>query len=174
MDNELDKVPLLYSAGTLLAYKIAKRYYKKHFVWCTTDFSSKKQPVTSNPQTICRRYLEQIITSDRHTVEIDKNIVGILTGAKINFDKGIINEEQYNKIKNMVACAEYESFFPVIYIIYTERVKHKCRRASKEECASDTSLEYKIEDLEDGEFSIISLYDILYGLIDFDNREAGD
>lgn len=173
MSNELDNVPLLYSVGTLLAYKIANRYYKRHYVWCTTNFDSKKQPITSNPQTICRRYLEQILTSDRHTVEIEKNKVGILTGAKINFDKGLISKAQYNIIKNIVACAEYESFFPVIYIIYTERVKHKCIRVRKEDCASDTSLEFKIESLEDGEFSIINLYDILYGIIEFNNREAG-
>lgn len=167
MEIDLDKVPILYSAGTLLAYKIAERYYKRHFVWCTTKFNSRTQPITSNPQTICRRYLEQILTSDRHTVEIDKNIVGILTGARINLENSIINEDQYNKIKNMVACAEYESFFPVIYIIYTERVKHKCIKIGKEDCASDISIEYKIESLEDGEFSIISLYDILYGLIEY-------
>jgi hypothetical protein len=173
MIDELDNVPLLYSVGTLLAYKIAKRYYKKHYVWCTIKFDSKTQPVTSNPLTICRRYLEQIITSDRHTVEIDKNKVGILTGAKRNYDDGLISKDQYEKIKNIVACAEYESFFPVIYIIYTERVKHKCIKVKKEECASDTSLEYKIESLEEGEFNIISLYDILYGIIDFNNRGAG-
>lgn len=41
-DMELDvkKNPFLYSAGTQLAYKIAKRYYNNtHFVWCSTKFN---------------------------------------------------------------------------------------------------------------------------------------
>lgn len=73
MGLNVKKNPFLYSVGTQLAYKIAKRYYGNvHYVWRTTKFNSLEQPPTSNPATICKRYLEQIATGDRHTKEIEK------------------------------------------------------------------------------------------------------
>ena len=75
MGLDISKNPFLYSVGTELAYKIAKRYYNNiHYVWCTTEFNSLKQPPTSNPATICKRYLEQITTGDRHTKEIENKV----------------------------------------------------------------------------------------------------
>lgn len=50
-------------------------------------------------------------------------MVGILRGAKAKFDSGIIGKKEYNEIKNMISTAEYESFFPVLYIIKSEKVK---------------------------------------------------
>ena len=89
MGMNVRKNPFLYSAGTQLAYIIAKRYYKNiHYVWCTTEFNSPKQPPTSNPATICKRYLEQITTGDHHMKEIDNNKVGILKGAKAKYNSG--------------------------------------------------------------------------------------
>lgn len=41
MGLDVKKNPFLYSVGTQLAYKIAKRYYKNiHYAWCTTEFNS--------------------------------------------------------------------------------------------------------------------------------------
>lgn len=51
--------------------KIARRYYKNvHYVWCTAEFNVSKQPPTSNLSEICKKYLEQITTGNRHTKEI--------------------------------------------------------------------------------------------------------
>lgn len=112
MGLDISKNPFLYSVGTELAYKIAKRYYNNiHYVWCTTEFNSLKQPPTSNPATICKRYLEQITTGDRHTKEIENNMAGILRGAKAKFDSGVIDKTVYNKIRNYVSGADYEAFF---------------------------------------------------------------
>ncbi len=72
MGLDVNKNPLLYSVGTHLAYRIAKRYYNNiRYVWYTTAFNSPKQPPTSDPSRICSRYPEQIITGDRHTKEIE-------------------------------------------------------------------------------------------------------
>lgn len=175
MGIDADNIPVLYSVGTALAYKISKRYYNNsHYVWCTTKFNSPVQPPTSNPQTICRRYLEQIKTGDRHAYEIDKNKSGILSGAYIKKKEGIINEDQFREIQEIVSRAEYESFFPIIYIIYTDRVKYKCIEVEKFQCASDTSVEYRIEKLEEGEFDAILLKDMLNGIIEAVDRKAGD
>ena len=158
------KSPFLYSAGTLLAYTIAKEYYANtHYVWCTTKFNSLQQPPTSNPATICRRFLEQIRTRDRHTQEIQNNIVGILNGAKKKFESGVITEEQYNAIKEIVAGASYsyEAFFPVLYIIESRKVKERCEEVPVIEKASDEAVEYRIRDLKEGEFELISFKDII-------------
>lgn len=175
MSMNPNKTPILYSVGTSLAYKISKRYYNNvHFVWCTSNFHSLKQPPTSNPLTICRRYLEQIAGSDRHTVEIEKNISGILAGAKYKLDNGIITDEQYKDISMILSVSEYESFYPVLYIIYSNRVKSKCVEVSKKDCASDASIEYKIAQLEEDEFDVIFFKVILNGLINVAELKVGE
>lgn len=177
IDTGLDirKNPLLYSVGTQLAYKIAKRYYNNvHYVWCTTEFSSPKQPPTSNPATICKRYLEQITTGDRHTKEIDNNIAGILRGAKAKLDSGVISEKTYNEIRAIVSVAEYEAFFPILYIVQSKKVKKKCKVVIDNSKASDASIEYKIEDLKDDEFETISFGDILSGIVNAVDKRVGE
>lgn len=67
--------------------------------------------MTSNPATICKRYLEQITTGDRHTKEIENNIAGILKGAKAKLNGGVISKKEYNEIRSIVSAAEYEDFF---------------------------------------------------------------
>lgn len=167
--------PILYSIGTHLAYKIAKRYYKNvHYVWCTTEFNASKQPPTSNPSKICKRYLEQITTGDRHTKEIENNITGILRGAKAKFDSGIIDKKEYNEIRGIVSAAEYESFFPMLYIIESEKVKNKCIEVSVADRASDSAVEYKVEDLTEDEFEPIFFKDILDGIVEVVDKKVGE
>jgi len=167
--------PILYSVGTHLAYKIAKRYYKNvHYVWCTTLFNDSKQPPTSNPSKICKRYLEQIKTGDRHTKEIENNIAGILRGAKAKFDSGIIDKKEYNEIRGIVSVAEYESFFPMLYIIESEKVKNKCVEVSIADRASDNAVEYKVENLTENEFEAIFFKDILDGIVDVVDKKVGE
>ena len=140
--------PILYSVGTYLAYKIAKRYYKNvHYVWCTTEFNASKQPPTSNTSKICKRYLEQITTRDRHTKEIENNITGILRGAKAKFDNGIINEKDYNEIRSIVSVADRDS---------------------------DNAVEYKVEDLSGTEFEPIFFKDILDGIVEVVDKKVDE
>lgn len=174
MGLDVKKNPFLYSVGTQLAYKIAKRYYKNvHYVWCTTKFNSSKQPPTSNPATICKRYLEQIATGDRHTKEIENNMAGILKGAKMKLGCGIISKKEYNEIRSIVSVSEYEAFFPLLYIVDSKKVKDKCVEVVVEERASDAAVEYKIEDLNENEFEIISFKDVLSGIINIVDKKVG-
>lgn len=175
MELDVDKKPFLYSIGTQLAYKIAKRYYGNvHYVWCTTEFNSSKQPPTSNPATICRRYLEQITTGDRHTKEIENNIAGILKGAKAKLDSGIISEKEYDEIRSIVAVAEYEAFFPILYIVKSKNVKDRYIEVAVRERASDDAVEYKIEDLKENEFEVISFKDILNSIVNIIDKKVGE
>ena len=175
MELDVKKNPFLYSAGTQLAYKIAKRYYNNtHFVWCSTKFNMLQQPPTSNPATICKRYLEQITTGDRHSVEIKNNIAGILKGAKAKLDSGVIGKREFNKIRNIVAAADYEAFFPVLYIIDSEKIQHKCSKVEVKDCASDNSIEYLIKDLKDDEFEMILFKDVLKSVVNIVDKKAGE
>lgn len=175
MDLDVEKKPFLYSVGTQLAYKIAKRYYGNvHYVWCTTEFNSLKQPPTSNPATICKRYLEQITTGDRHTKEIENNVAGILKGAKTKLDSGVISEKEYDEIRSIVAVAEYEAFFPILYIVKSKNVKDRYVEVAVRERASDDAVEYKIEDLKENEFEIISFKDILNSIVNIVDKKVGE
>lgn len=157
---------LLYSTGTELAYRIAKEYYKNiHYVWCTEAFDAAIQPGTSNPRTLCSRYLDQILKKDRHAKEIQNNKAGILKGATAKRQAGVISEKQYNEIKVLVGCAKYEDFYPVIYLINKKLVKKRLKIVNKSEAASDSSIEYIIDDLNRSEFDIIHFKDILAGVV---------
>lgn len=156
---------LLYSTGTALAYKIAKEYYNnEHYVWCTEAFDAALQPGTSNPRTLCSRYLEQILKNDRHATEINNNKAGILKGAKAKFDQGIINEDQHREIAARVAYASNEDFYPVIFLINKRAVKKRLIIVNPHDKASNSSIEYIITDLKRNEFELIRTKDILAGV----------
>jgi hypothetical protein len=159
--------PVLYSTCTQLAYKINEKYYNDiHFVWCAPAFNCINQPTTSDPQTICNRFLEIATKGDRHLRnEITEYISGVLRGANYKKNKGIITQEQFNCIGASLVEPNFEAFFPVIYIIYTDKVKNKIKLVNPKDCASNESKEYKIENLKRNEFSIIDLKDLLHNII---------
>ena len=166
----------LFSVGSKFSFIIDQRYYKgTHFVWCTTEFDRKGQPITSNPMSICKRYLEQILTGDRHTVEIKKNIAGIIRGAQEKLDEGIINNEQFDEICSLANLTRYEDFFPIIYIIDKKKVgKERCIEIEKEKRASDDSIEFLITNLSAGEYDTIDLQKLLSDMIDAVDEKAGE
>ena len=167
------KIPILYSVGTILSYRIAKEYYHSYFVWCTSCFHSASQPPTSDPFTICAKYLQHAILGDRHSHEIEDNKSGILRGARDKYIAGIIDEKAYNIICEMVNCAQYDAFLPVLFVINTDAVKDRCKEVERSERANDNSVEYIIKDLADGEFEIIGFKELLTGLVDPCSRRAG-
>ncbi|MBQ5328974.1 MAG: hypothetical protein J6J15_07320 [Oscillospiraceae bacterium] len=157
---------LLYSTGTLLAYQVAKDFYgDEHYVWCTESFDAALQPGTSNPRTLCMRYLEQIIKKDRHATEINNNKAGILKGATAKYNAGIITAEQFEQIKGIVAYSKYEDFYPVVYLINKKAVKKRLKIVDPNERASDNSIEYILTDLKRNEFELVRIKDILTGII---------
>jgi len=157
---------LLYSTNTELAYRIAKEYYNNtFFVWCTDAFDAALQPGTSNPRTLCSRYLDQILKNDRHAVEINQNKAGILKGASEKLKQGIITKEQHYEISLRVAYAEMEAFYPVVFLIDRRSVKSRLEIVKSKDAASNHSIEYIIRDLKWNEFEMIKIKDILAGVI---------
>lgn len=166
MAKDKPKDLLLYSTNTALAYKIAKDYYNNVFyVWCTDAFDAALQPGTSNPRTLCSRYLDQIIRNDRHAVEINQNKAGILKGASEKLKQGVITQEQYKEISTRVAFAEMEAFYPIVFLIDKRSVKGRLQVVEPKDAASNHSVEYIIKDLKWNEFEMIKLKDILAGVI---------
>lgn len=159
--------PILYSTITELAYNIAVRYYNDvHFVWCTTAFDSITQPGTSNPKTLCCRYIEQIYRHDRHAFEVNNNKAGILRGATNKLNNNIITQSQYDEICMRVKMAEPNMFIPIVLLINLNKVRNKCIPARQDESASIYSVEYKIESLYRDEFQAIFLKPILSTIIE--------
>ena len=165
---------VLFSTGTHLAYTIAKNYYHNiHYVWCSELFHSNIQPPTSDPCAICRRWIEIVSTGDRHAIEIDRNIAGILNGANSMRCKGLISKSDFESICKMISGATYEAFLPVVYVICAESVKEKVKRVSIDERASNTSSELKIETLCRSEFQLISLSTVINGIIPVSDEFVG-
>lgn len=175
MSIDINEHPFMFSVGTKLAYSIAKRYYGNvHYVWCAVDFDNKKQPPTSNPLTIAKRWMSIVIGGDRHATEVDSNKAGILSGAKAKYDDKIIDAKQLKIIKQMVATAEYEAFFPVLYVIETKKVYDRSIEVDVKNRASDRSIEYKIVDLSENEFQLIDFYSLVREFVDVEDRRAGE
>lgn len=157
---------LLYSTNTELAYKIAKEYYGSIFyVWCTDAFDAALQPGTSNPRTLCSRYLDQILKCDKHAVEIKQNKSGILKGALEKLKQGVITDEQYTEISARVAYAEMTEFYPVVFLIDRRSVKGRLEIVEPKDAASSHSVEYILKDLKWNEFEMIRFKDVLAGVI---------
>lgn len=157
---------LLYSTNTELAYKIAREYYNNIFyVWCTDAFDAALQPGTSNPRTLCSRYLDQILKCDRHAVEIEQNKAGILKGASEKLKQGIITDKQHEEISARVAYAEMTEFYPIVFLIDRRSVRERLEIVEPKDAASNHSVEYILKDLKWNEFEIIRFKDVLAGVI---------
>ena len=168
--------PFLFSVGTWFANKIDRRYYGNvHYVWCTSQFNNREQPITSRPQSICKRYFDQIFSGDRHTKEIKDNIAGILRGAQAKLEAGVINKEKYDEICQLINTADYEAFYPVLYIIDVKKIgASRCEEMDKKDCASDVSVEYRIADLSEGEYELIDFKAFLSDYLDAVDKKAGE
>lgn len=176
MTIDFEKNPFLFSIGTWFSYRINQIYYGDvHYVWCTTCFNDKNQPITSNPRSICKRFLDQIVSGDRHTKEIEENKAGILRGAQAKLDAGVINNVQYKEICQLVNLARYEDFFPVLYVINGRKVGNiRCVEVARKDRASDTAKEFRIFDLSKGEYELIDFKNLLSDYMAAIDKKAGE
>lgn len=150
---------VLYSVNTWLAYKIAEVYYLDiHYVWCAPFFNSNSDnPPSSDPGEIYRTLAKDVIGKDKHSAKIAQNKAGILKGADINLQKGVIKEEQHQDILEIVNSAELPDFRPLIYVIPFHLVKDLAKPASIRIKANHFSKEYIVENLAREHFDIIEV-----------------
>ena len=174
MSLDINKTPFLFSMSTMIAYTIANRNYKSHYVWCSDCFHSDTQPPTSDPQTIGNTYLN-ITKGDRHQIKImDDHIAAVLRGAQSNYDAGVITEKAFKRIQHKLACFDYADFFPVLYIIDARKIIDKYEEVPVPLRASDSSVEYLIRDLKKDEFKVILFKDLLNGIVSACDADGGE
>lgn len=168
---DTNKYPLLFSVGTSLAYSVDNEYYNGvHYVWCATKINSFTQPLTSNPISIAKRWLRIVADGDIHVPDVDANTSGILNGAKLKLSNKHITKQDNKAIRSKVAVATYKDFLPVLYVIDTKKVKSRCIEVPPNRVASATSIEYIIEDLQDGEYDLLDIGELTREIRQFSNR----
>jgi len=159
----MEKLPILYSTNTWLAYMIAQRYYKsEHYVWCTPFFDPRRNggrdaavPPTSSPFEVYCSLAEEVSRRDRHSKKIEENRVGILRGANAKKQAGVIDDVQEKDIVSIVSQAEIPDFRPLMYVIPYSVVVDRMREPPLEDKAHPLSAEYVIDQLPRDLFDVI-------------------
>lgn len=163
MPIDVDKHPYLFSTTTKLADSIDNLFYeRKHYVWVALYFDNlDKQAASSNPLTRATDYAKGVMTLDRHSDIILGNIAGVLNGVKYMYNSKKIDKKTRDAITAKINTASFEDFFPMVYVIDTRKVNSRIVPVEPSETARATSPEYKIFDLQDGEFELLDLSDIV-------------
>lgn len=154
--------PYLFSTGTVLAYNIDNEFYDgKHFVWCALSCDSRDQAASSNPLSIARRFIEDVVSLDTHSDKINQNIAGILYGSHVLCEKGLIDSETMDRIQGRVRLARWSEFLPLMYVIDTRKVISRIIEVPPVDAASKTSPEYKLTDLQEGEYELLDIAQLI-------------
>lgn len=148
----------LYSVNTYLAHYINEKFYMgTHYVWCSPCFDSENNPPSSNPKEIFLGLFEDVRREDVHSAKVQQNKLGLIKGAEIMLQKGIITKKEREEILVMIHDASIRSFSPLIYVIDQSKVHSKAYPVPVKEKANLFSEEYFIYDLNSDEFDTISL-----------------
>ena len=163
MPIDINLYPFLFSTTTRFAYNVDNDFYNgKHFVWVALKFDDLySQAANSNPLTIANNFIREVVTTDGHCDRIAANMVGVSNGAKRMCENGIINAETRKLIEYRIRDAVFEDFLPLVYIINTSKVKDRIIEVPPALAAKPDSPEFKIIDLENGEYELIDLGEII-------------
>ncbi len=158
--------PLLYSVNTWLAFQITEKYFfGEHYVWCNPRFDGAdispllwNTPRSSTPRAVAAELSRDISTSDHHSAKIAQNRAGILTGAKIRHDNGLVSDTELADIASIVEVAELRDFAPLLYVIViSDDLSKLIVDVSPAERAHPLSDECKIERLPRRCFDVLPL-----------------
>ena len=163
MPIDSDRYPLLFSTTTKLAYDIDNFYYgRKHYVWVALYVDNLDiQAASSNPMTIASDFAKGIVTQDTHNEKIVGNIAGVLNGVNYMYRAKKISSKTRKSIIARLNSATFDDFYPMFYVIDTKKVNARIVPVPAKEGARASSPEYKIFDLQDGEFELIDLSEIV-------------
>lgn len=160
---------LFYSVNAYLAYYIGEQFYRQtHFAWCSPVFNPEKLdaydprykiPPSSSPASIYKTMCNDVKKQDRHSLKIKSVIAGLKTGATHKQTAGVINDQDFGQIINIIDNADIRDFRPLIYAIPRENVQGKILKVEVEERANPLGIEYQIPNLKTDEFDLIELED---------------
>jgi hypothetical protein len=157
-------VPLvLYSTITQLAYSLGQKYYRGlHYVWCApcpeVDRFALRNPASSDPLSIYWRLLRDIEDGDEHSLQIDGNRRGLLFGASIKEQQGVIDQLTRQRIEAVVTRAPIRDFSPLLLVIPYASVSGIVKPADITAAARATSEEYIIDELPRSCFDVLQLH----------------
>lgn len=159
----MSKPLVLYSATTKLAYWIAQKYYgETHYVWCApkrdTDRFGFTNPPSSEPVSIYWTYKRDVDSGDGHSAIVEGNRRGIIRGATIKEQSGVIDQSTRELIEQMVKSAGLGDFSPLLLVIPYSAVESSVRPADIPNRARATSDEYIIESLPRNCFDVLELH----------------
>lgn len=154
---------LLWSAGSLVRYKVNQRYFGHHFVWCSPAFEAaalsrnsigSQIAASSDPATLYRRLHADVTSRDRHSNEIIRQKQSIKAAALRHMANNHISAERAAEVATFVDVADSSDWRPVIYVIPFDRVASRVQVVPINDCAS-LEPEFIVPDLVDGEFEVI-------------------
>jgi len=153
---------VLYSANTLLAYRINEHFYgQSHFVWCNPFFSASaasrdvQMPPSSTPCDICRTYLNDIARRDWHSASLRDHKTGLKKGMDSKLAGRVITDDQYRELDEIVSKASLDDFRPLLYIIPFAGVRKLVEAVSPLQRAHPFSREYVIRYLPRSRFDVL-------------------
>lgn len=156
--------PILYSAMTMLAYNINKKYYKDlHYMWCTPYFGSDFEsphftvPPSSSPIEIYNTLKKEVDGADHHNTKIDLNRRGIRKGASIMLKMEKITQDQHDEIVYITKSAKDQLFKPLLCVISRLEAVPYYQKVDVKDRANPLSHEYILSDLPQSAFDIIRI-----------------
>lgn len=152
------KHDLYYSTSTLISNMIAGIYFNNlHYVWCAPSFNPAiTNPISANPYEIYKNYSKEIQKNEMGPT-IAKHKAGLINGASINRQKGIITMDQEQEIIEIIYAAEVQHFKPIIYVIPANKVIQNIKIVPQSKKAGIFSQEFLIEQLDGNMFHLIDL-----------------
>ena len=157
---------IVYSTNTVLAYRIAYRFYADvHYVWATTCFGAgtmhgklnQSSPPTSRPAYRYRALAKESSGDDRHSALIAEQRAGLLRGAEAKLVQGLIDDDQRNEICEIIEEAHPCDFKPLMYVMAYADVAGMMQPVPVKMRAHPMSEEYIIPELPRKLFDIIDL-----------------
>ena len=153
---------VLYSAISRLAYNIGQRYYRgEHYVWCApcprTDPHGFANPPSSDPISIYWRCHGDVTGGDDHSAYVASNRTGLIRGASVKEQHGVIDKPTQTLIEAVVKKASLQAFSPLLLVIPYASVEALVKHAALDDRANPTSEEYIIEALPRNCFDVLEL-----------------
>ena len=113
---------ILYSATSQLAYNLGQKFYGGiHYVWCAprpeTDRYGFLNPPSLDPISIYWRFHADIKAGDEHSAQIDQNRRGLIRGASVKEQQGVIDQPARELIEAVVKRAPLSDFSPLLFVI---------------------------------------------------------
>lgn len=131
-------------------------------MWCAPrpeiDRFALSNPPSSDPVSIYWGFRRDIDGGDEHSALIEANRRGIVRGASLKEQQGVIDQATRGLIESVVKKAPISDFSPLLLVIPYSGVTGIVKPADVDARARATSEEYIIENLPRNCFDVLELH----------------